>query len=161
MKYRIHRVVSRVFGASASLTSRDFWSLRWTQIHFGQLLVVDPWLGPAKKTPQLDAWLSNLSLNLGKITMELKESQKLCRVLGKLIPSRLWLKRFPKVSSSSLLGNCTPSRLWLYQKPKVMLRRLSGNFMFCKPWLNSCPKAKVSWWVCSNLRDLGWNSGRD
>lgn len=78
-----------------------------------------------------------------------EEIQKLCRVLGKLIPSRLWLNRFPKLSTSSLLGNSTPSRLWLYQKPKVMLRRLSGNFTFCKPWLNSCPNVKVSWWLCS------------
>lgn len=40
-----------------------------------------------------------------------EEIQKLCRVLGKLIPSRLWLNRFPKLSTSSLLGNSTPSRL--------------------------------------------------
>ena len=53
-----------------------------------------------------------------------EEIQKLCRVLGKLIPSRLWLNRFPKLSTSTSwilsvhrrASNCAYQRFVDHQK---------------------------------------------
>ena len=36
---------------------------------------------------------------------------KVCRLLGKVKPSKLWLKASPKVKVCRLLGKVTPSKL--------------------------------------------------
>ena len=37
---------------------------------------------------------------------------KVCRLLGKVTPSKLRLKQKPKVKVCKLLGKMTPSKLW-------------------------------------------------
>ena len=50
----------------------------------------------------------------------------------------------PKVKVCRLLGKVTPSKLWLnFRKPKVNVCRLLGKMTPCKLWLNSRRKVKV------------------
>ena len=67
------------------------------------------------------------------------QNVKLCRLPGKVTPSKVWLKLWPNVKLRILLGGVTCSRFWLLGrvtcsrflfklKPKVKNRRLLGRF---------------------------------
>ena len=70
-------------------------------------------------------------------------TNKLCRLLGRVTPSRLSLKSRPNVKLWRLLGRITSFRLWSKHSPNVKLCRLLGRVTSSRLWLKSRPNDKL------------------
>ena len=106
------------------------------QAHSPQGLVESPAKCQALKT----AWQAHSFHGLVEI---ISECQALEIVLGKLTPSRVWLKSFPNVKLRRLLDKLklTPSSVWFNASPKAIETILLGRC--CKYWPAIAPSCLV------------------
>ena len=151
MDFHVHQETRRKANIKQTLS----WPCQWLSKHGGIWWICQGGLfGILNTDEDSDHWqLTNRSLIakvcrlLGKVKpsrfcLKSRPNLKLCRLHGNVTPFKLWLNFWPNSRSSKALGKVTASRFWLNLSPNLKLRRLLGKVTFSKFWLKETPNVR-------------------